>query len=205
VATATPASGYALKRAFDICVAVVGLVVLSPVLLGAAIIIRLRSRGSVLFRQERIGQDGMPFSIFKFRTMAVGADRDRGSVSLRHDPRLFPGGHTLRRFKIDELPQLFNVLNGTMSIVGPRPTVRSDFLRMNEAQRKRFAAKPGMTGLAQINGNTSLMWPARIEHDLVYVAQPSLGLDVKIVLRTLWLALTGKAETHPQGDSEWPE
>ncbi len=200
------AKGYASKRVFDVCLAISGLVMLSPVLLCAAVMIRLGSRGSILFRQERIGQNEMPFNILKFRTMVVGAaDGDRGSVSLRHDPRLFQGAHTLRRFKIDELPQLVNVLNGTMAIVGPRPTVREDYLRMNEAQRRRSLVKPGMTGLAQINGSTSLMWPERIEYDLAYVAQSSLGLDVKIILRTVWLTLTGKAETHPLGDTEWPE
>ena len=179
---------------------------LSPVFLCAAVMIRLGSRGSVLFRQERIGQNEMPFNILKFRTMVVGAeDPGHGSVSLRHDPRLFRRAGTLRRLNIDELPQLVNVLNGTMSIVGPRPTVREDYLRMNEAQRERFRVKPGMTGLAQINGNTALMWPERIEYDLAYAAQSSLGLDVKIILRTVWLTLTGKAETHPLGDTEWPE
>ena len=179
---------------------------LSPVFLCAAVIIRLGSRGSVLFKQERIGQNEMPFSIFKFRTMVVrAADTDRASVSVRNDPRLFPGARTLRRFKIDELPQLVNVLNGTMSIVGPRPTVREDYVRMNEAQRGRFVVRPGITGLAQINGNTSLLWPERIEFDLGYVAQSSLRLDVEIIMRTVWLTLTGRAATHPPKDTEWPE
>jgi lipopolysaccharide/colanic/teichoic acid biosynthesis glycosyltransferase len=202
----TSASGYALKRAFDLCLAISGLVILSPVFLCAAVTIRLGSRGSVLFRQERIGQNEMPFNILKLRTMVVGAaGSGPGKVSLRNDPRLFRGAHTLRRFKIDELPQLVNVLHGTMSIVGPRPTVREDYLRMNETQRKRFLVKPGMTGLAQLNGNTALLWPERIKYDLAYVSQSSLGLDVKIFLRTVWLTVTGKVETHPLGVTEWPD
>ena len=168
--------------------------------------IRLGSRGSILFKQERIGQYEMPFVILKFRTMAVGCDEPGlGSVTLRNDPRLFRGAETLRRLNIDELPQLVNVLRGTMSIVGPRPTVREDHLRMNEEQRKRYLVKPGITGLAQVSGKTALMWPKRIEYDLEYVAQASLFLDAKIILRTVWLTLAGKAETHPIEDTEWPD
>ena len=200
------AKGYALKRVFDIGAAMIGIVVLSPIFLCAAVVIKRGSRGPVLFTQERLGQNETPFQIFKFRTMVLGADRlGSGSVSLRHDSRLFWGAATLRRFKIDELPQLFNVLNGTMSIVGPRPTIREDYRRMNEAQRQRFRVKPGLTGLAQVKGNTALIWPERIEYDLAYVAQHSLWLDAKIVLRTVLLTLAGKADTHPPGDAEWPE
>ena len=201
----TSANGYPLKRMFDIGAALIGIVLLSPIFLLAAAVIKLGSRGPVLFTQERLGQNGTPFRIFKFRTMVLGADRlGSGSVSLRHDPRLFWGAATLRRFKIDELPQLFNVLSGTMSMVGPRPTIREDYRRMNEAQRQRSRAKPGLTGLAQINGNTTMRWPERIEFDLAYLAQQSLWVDVKITVRTVLLMVAGKAETHPTGDSEWP-
>ena len=155
---------------FDLGAALIGIVLLSPIFLLAAAVIKLGSSGPVLFTQERLGQNGTPFRIFKFRTMVQGAERlGSGSVSLRHDPRLFWGAATLRRFKIDELPQLFNVLSGTMSMVGPRPTIREDYRRMNEAQRQRSRAKPGLTGLAQINGNTTMRWPERIEFDLAYL------------------------------------
>ncbi|MGH9927666.1 MAG: sugar transferase [Pyrinomonadaceae bacterium] len=200
------ANGYPWKRMFDLVAAVIGIVMMSPIFLCAAVVIKLGSRGPVLFEQERLGKNETPFQIFKFRTMVLGADRlGSGSVSLRHDPRLFWGADTLRRFKIDELPQLFNVLNGTMSIVGPRPTIREDYRRMNEVQRQRFRVKPGLTGLAQVNGNTALIWPERIEYDLAYLAQQSLWLDAKIGLRTVLLTLAGKADTHPPGDAEWPE
>ena len=202
----TSADGYPLKRMFDLTAALIGIVLLAPIFLLAAVVIKLGSRGPLLFTQERLGQDEVPFRIFKFRTMISGADRlGNGGVSLRHDPRLFRGAATLRRFKIDELPQLFNVLNGTMSMVGPRPTIREDYRRMNEAQRQRSRARSGLTGLTQINGNTALPWPERIEYDLAYVARQSLWLDVKIVARTILLMVAGKADTHPTGDVEWPE
>jgi lipopolysaccharide/colanic/teichoic acid biosynthesis glycosyltransferase len=157
----------------------------------------------VFFVQERIGLDEQPFKVYKLRTMR--ATGDRRSVTLMDDPRVFFMGRLARKLKIDELPQLLNVLNGTMSLVGPRPTVQEDYERMNRRQRSRCRVLPGLTGLAQVRGNTSLTWPQRIEYDLFYVENQSLWLDLKILARTALLVLTFRAETHPQGISEWDQ
>lgn len=193
-----------LKKLFDFGAAVVLLIVALPVFALSAMIIKTFSRGPILYVQERCGLGARPFRIYKFRTMTVGAeDLQTGSVSVRGDVRVFRGANLLRKLKIDELPQLFNVLNGTMSLVGPRPTVRDDYLRMDERQRRRVSVKPGLTGLAQVRGNTSLSWPERIEYDLQYIDRHSLWLDLSILLETLVLVVTGRAETHPQGSDEW--
>jgi lipopolysaccharide/colanic/teichoic acid biosynthesis glycosyltransferase len=193
-----------MKRLFDIIGATLGLLALSPLFLLAVIIIKRGSRGPVFFTQERIGRGGAPFKLYKFRTMNVGAEQ-AGTVSLKHDPRVFPGANFLRKFKLDELPQLLNVLNGTMSLVGPRPTVREDYERMNDAQRRRTVVSPGLTGLAQISGNTGLSWPARIKYDLLYVEEHNLLLDLGIIVNTAWLIFRNRVETHPAGDDEWAE
>ena len=177
---------------------------MSPLFLLAVIIIKRGSRGPVFFTQERIGRGGAPFRLYKFRTMNVGAE-SAGTVSLKQDPRVFAGGNFLRKFKIDELPQLLNVLNGTMSLVGPRPTVREDYARMDSAQRRRTVVTPGLTGLAQISGNTGLSWPARIKYDLLYVDEHNLLLDLGIIVQTAWLIGRNRVETHPSSDDEWAE
>ena len=182
------------------------MVALSPILALAAVIIKRGSRGPVFFTQERIGRGGAPFKLYKFRTMSVGAENSgAGTVSVKRDARVFAGGNFLRKFKIDELPQLLNVLNGTMSLVGPRPTVRADYERMNAEQRRRAAVPPGLTGLAQVSGNTGLSWPRRIEYDLIYVDQHNLLLDIGIMTKTALLIFTNRVETHPAGDDEWAE
>ena len=193
-----------MKRLFDIIGAALGLLALSPLLLLAVIIIKRGSRGPVFFTQERIGRGGAPFKLYKFRTMNIGAEQ-AGTVSLKHDPRVFAGANFLRKFKLDELPQLLNVLNGTMSLVGPRPTVREDYERMDAAQCRRTVVPPGLTGLAQISGNTGLSWPARIKYDLLYVEEHNLLLDLGIMVNTAWLIFRNRVETHPAGDDEWAE
>jgi lipopolysaccharide/colanic/teichoic acid biosynthesis glycosyltransferase len=193
-----------MKRLFDIIGALFGLILLAPVFLLAAIIIKRGSRGPVFFTQERIGRGGAAFRLYKFRTMNVGAE-SAGTVSLKQDPRVFAGGNFLRKFKIDELPQLLNVLNGTMSLVGPRPTVRADYERMNAAQKRRTAVTPGLTGLAQVSGNTGLSWPERIKYDLLYVEERNLLLDLGIIAQTAWLIFRDRVETHPPGEDEWAE
>ena len=193
-----------MKRLFDIIGATLGLLALSPLLLLAVIIIKRGSRGPVFFTQERIGRGGAPFKLYKFRTMNIGAEQ-AGTVSLKHDPRVFAGANFLRKFKLDELPQLLNVLNGTMSLVGPRPTVREDYERMDAAQCRRTVVPPGLTGLAQISGNTGLSWPARIKYDLLYVEEHNLLLDLGIMVNTAWLIFRNRVETHPAGDDEWAE
>lgn len=195
-----------MKRLIDIAGALLGLVLLAPVWLAAVVIIKLNSRGPLWFTQERIGRNGKPFVLYKFRTMTVGAEQvGPGTVSVKNDARVFRGAGFLRQFKIDELPQLLNVLNGTMSLVGPRPTVAADFARMTPAQQRRAAVRPGLTGLAQVSGNTGLSWPRRIEYDIMYVNEHNLLLDLGIIAQTAWLIITNRIATHPASDDEWAD
>lgn len=192
------------KSIADRLIALGALLLCLPLFGLATLIIKLSSRGPIFFRQERVGRDGRPFRIFKFRTMHLHAESQlTGSVSTRNDPRVFRGGRLLRQTKIDELPQLLNVLAGTMSLVGPRPTVQEDFARMTPAQRHRAAVLPGLTGLAQIRGNTSLSWPERIEYDLDYINRFSLWLDCKIIAETALRVVTLRAATDTPGTDEW--
>lgn len=190
-----------LKRFFDILISSVLIVMMLPVWFLAVCVILLGDPGPLFFRQQRIGKGGQPFSILKFRTMRV--HHIDTSVTTKGDPRIFRGGDFLRRFKIDELPQLFNVLLGDMSLVGPRPTVAEDYEKMSEEQRSRSTVRPGITGLAQISGNTALPWQERIALDLDYIHRSSLRLDFVILIRTIVLILTDRAETHPDGKDEW--
>ncbi len=193
-----------IKETFDRIAAVTLLVVTAPVLAVAAALIKLSSRGPVLFAQERIGLHERPFRILKFRTMHVrSAGQPLDNVTVRDDPRVFPAGTWLRKFKIDELPQLINVLRGDMSLVGPRPTVLDDYRRMTREQRRRAVVKPGITGLAQINGAAAIAWPQRIDYDLRYIDQYSLWLDVTILVRTVILVFTGRADANPIEGDEW--
>jgi lipopolysaccharide/colanic/teichoic acid biosynthesis glycosyltransferase len=194
-----------IKRIFDILSSLLMLLVATPILLLSALVIYLSDRGPIFFIQERIGAGAKPFKIVKFRTMTLRGVQGDSTVTTNRDPRVIRGARMLRAFKIDELPQLINVLRGEMSLVGPRPTVESDFLRMNEMQRRRFSMLPGLTGLAQISGNTALTWNDRIKYDLKYIDNWSLWLDIRIIFKTLFLVVTGKAETHPSGESEWEE
>lgn len=191
-----------MKRLVDLVLSIVAIVVLLPVWVMAAVLIYCADPGPIFFRQRRIGLCEAEFDILKFRTMFT-AQSNANTVTTKNDPRIIFGGHFLRKFKIDELPQLFNVLNGTMSLVGPRPTVRDDFNRMTSEQKRRFAAVPGLTGLAQVSGNTALTWNERIKLDLIYIEKKSVWLDIKIILRTAFLIFVGRADTHPPGDSEW--
>ena len=192
------------KRTFDLAVALAALVALLPLLVLTAIYIKIRSPGPVFFTQQRIGRGGKPFRLWKFRTMHAQPPVDAASsVTTRDDARVFAGGSMLRKLKLDELPQLWNVVTGTMSLVGPRPTVAEDYQRMTPRQRERCVVRPGITGLAQIRGNTSLSWPERIEWDLRYIDERSLWLDLRILAETCWLVLAARAETHPPGEDEW--
>lgn len=199
----TSRQGFA-KELFDRFAACVLLVLTLPVFLFAIVTVKLFSRGSVLFLQERVGLNERPFQILKFRTMSLAStDHALGSVSVQNDPRLFRGAKLLRTLKIDELPQLLNVLNGTMSLVGPRPTVEEDYQRMTDEQRSRASVKPGLTGLAQINGAAALLWPERIEYDLQYIRDYSPWLDLSILFRTALLVLTARADANPIEGDEW--
>jgi len=178
--------------------AALGLAVASPALAVAAIAIKLEDRGPVLYRQERVGKDGTSFELLKLRTMVVGAEtRGAGFAVDEGDPRITRAGRILRRLSMDELPQLWNVLRGDMSLIGPRPTLAYQVEQYSPRQRRRLEVKPGLTGWAQIHGRASLPWDERIELDVWYVEHRSPLLDLRILLRTP-LALFGgtyKGET----------
>lgn len=180
-----------IKRVLDVAAALVGLVLLSPLLLLAAVGTRLTSRGPIFFSQERGGRFGRRFVVYKFRTMDAGHVHDPNEVVPLTHPGITPFGRFLRRTKIDELPQLWNVLKGDMSIIGPRPTIPEQIERYNEFERQRLLLRPGITGLAQVNGNTLLPWPERIRYDVYYVRHCRLGLDLRILIRTVAVLLLG--------------
>jgi lipopolysaccharide/colanic/teichoic acid biosynthesis glycosyltransferase len=180
------------SRALDVTVAVAALAIAAPVLAIAAVAIRLESRGPVLYRQRRVGLGGQPFELWKLRTMVPRAETmGAGVYVLEGDPRITRVGRLLRRFSLDELPNLVNVLKGDMAIVGPRPTVQEQVDRYTERQRRRLEVKPGITGWAQVNGRTALPWPERIELDVWYVEHRSLWLDLRILAKTARMLATG--------------
>jgi lipopolysaccharide/colanic/teichoic acid biosynthesis glycosyltransferase len=181
-----------MNRAFDVLIAGALLVICSPLLIAAALAIRLESHGTAFYRQRRVGKDGVPFALWKLRTMVPGAEEmGAGIYVLEGDPRITRIGRLLRRLSLDELPNLVNVLKGDMALVGPRPTIREQVDRYTERQRRRLEVKPGITGWAQVNGRTSLPWPERIELDVWYVDHRSLLLDLRILARTAWLLARG--------------
>lgn len=174
------------KRAIDVCLSLLCLIVLFPFLLIVALIVKLTSRGPVLYVQIRAGRGGKAFKMYKFRTMKYGSEATTlGRYISREDSSITSFGRFLRRWAIDELPQLVNVLRGDISIVGPRPTLGYQVERYSERQRRRLDVKPGITGWAQVNGRNKLNWPERIELDVWYVDNWSLKLDMKIILMTL--------------------
>jgi lipopolysaccharide/colanic/teichoic acid biosynthesis glycosyltransferase len=176
---------YALNRALDVAVAGTGLVLASPFLAVAAVAIKVEDGGPVFYRQVRVGEDGVDFELFKLRTMVVDAERlGAGYAVDRGDSRITRAGRVLRRLSLDELPQLWNVVRGDMSIIGPRPTLRYQVDQYDERQRHRLDVKPGITGWAQIHGRAKLTWAQRIELDLWYVGHRSPLVDLKILLRT---------------------
>ena len=190
--------GDALNRILDVAIAGTGLVVTSPVLAAAALAVKLEDGGPVLYRQTRVGKDGADFELLKLRTMVVGAERIGAGFAVdRGDVRITRVGRILRRLSADELPQLWNVVRGEMSVIGPRPTLRYQVERYDERQLHRLDVKPGITGWAQIHGRASLPWSERIDLDLWYVQHRDWKTDLLILLRTP-LALFGgtyKGET----------
>ena len=181
-----------MRRLFDIVVAAAALIVLSPLLLIAAIAIVIESPGSPIFRQKRVGLNGRDFELIKLRTMVKNAESIGAGLAVdEDDPRILRSGAIIRRFSIDELPNLVNVLRGELSIIGPRPTVRSQVDKYDERQLGRLSVNPGITGWAQVNGRASLPWSERIELDLWYVEHRSWRLDAKILWLTLKMLLTG--------------
>ncbi len=187
---------YRGKRAFDL--AILALLAIPAALLGGlcALAVRLTSRGPVIFRQERVGRDGAPFVVWKFRTMV-----DRDNPLIPDASAITPVGAVLRRTSLDELPQLVNVARGEMSIVGPRPTLAYQVDRYSPRQRGRLAVRPGLTGLAQVNGRNAIGWGERIEHDLDYVERQSVRLDLTILARTAAALISGEGvEGHAHDD-----
>ena len=188
----------AVNRAADVVGASIGLAVASPVLAAVALAIKLEDGGPVLYRQRRVGHRGRDFDLLKLRTMVVGAEAQGAGFAVdRGDPRITRTGRILRRLSLDELPQLWNVVRGDMSLIGPRPTLRYQVDEYTPRQRRRLDVKPGLTGWAQVNGRTKLPWDERIELDVWYVEHRSPWVDLKILLRTPLALVTGtyKGET----------
>ena len=175
-------------------------------MVGIGIWIRRDSPGPALFRQERIGFAGRPFTLFKFRSMVVGAQgMGAGLAVTEGDDRITTAGEILRRLSLDELPQLWNIVRGDMSLVGPRPTVASQVERYDDRQRRRLLARPGLTGLAQVSGRTAIPWSERIEMDLTYVDRWSIRRDLAILGRTV-LVVVRRESTYkgPRGGFDLP-
>jgi lipopolysaccharide/colanic/teichoic acid biosynthesis glycosyltransferase len=180
-----------VNRALDAAAAALGLALTSPLLAASALAIKLEDGGPVLYRQTRVGKDGEDFELLKLRTMVVDAEsKGAGFAVDAGDSRITRVGRLLRRTSVDELPQLWNVLRGEMSIIGPRPTLRYQVDTYTERQRRRLEVRPGLTGWAQVHGRATLPWAERIELDVWYVDHRSPRLDLKILLRTP-LALFG--------------
>ena len=179
---------YALKRAFDIVFSGCVCLCLLPFLPIIALIIKLQSPGPIFFKQARTGSDGRIFDCIKFRSMHVNADADRIQAT-KNDPRKFAFGNFMRKTNIDELPQFFNVLKGDMSIVGPRPQLVRDMVFMTEEQRLRHKVRPGLTGLAQVNGRNAIAWEDKFKYDLQYIKRITLFRDIKILFQTVFKVL----------------
>jgi len=189
---------------FDLVVSLTLLVALAPVLVVAAALVRLTSRGAVLFVQDRGGKDGRVFRLYKLRTMRGGRVPDPKELVPLDHAEITALGRVLRRFKIDELPQLLNVVKGDMALIGPRPTLVDQVEAYDAFRRQRLLVRPGITGLAQIHGNTALSWDERILFDIAYVRRCSLGLDVRIVLGTVRVLLLGDLRTaRPIAQTEY--
>lgn len=200
-----------IKRIIDITITLPSIIILLPVLAVIAIAVKLSSKGPVVFRQQRAGKGGKPFTFYKFRTMKTDVDPFGPSPKSDGDPRLTKTGKILREYSLDELPQLFNVLKGDMSLVGPRPLYMEQMKEWTERQKKRLFVKPGITGLAQISGRGALTREEKLELDVKYVERASLWLDLKIILITIAQVLSRKSiyekryslneETRGEGNS----
>lgn len=173
-----------MKRLIDVILCSIGIIILSPVFLITALLIKLESKGPIIFKQERLGKNGNIFKIYKFRSMCVGAEKTGSGVySGKNDSRVTKVGKIIRATSIDELPQFFNILKGDMSIIGPRPALTYHpwkYEEYNDEQKHMFDIRPGVTGWAQINGRKEVEWPRRIELNVWYVRNVSFLLDIKI-------------------------
>lgn len=195
-----------VKRAADFVAAALGVLVASPVLVLTALAVKLESPGPVIFKQKRLGYKGKPFDIYKFRSMVVGAEKTgTGVYSFKNDSRVTKVGRFIRATSIDELPQLFNILKGDMSLIGPRPALTYHpwpFEQYTEHQKRMFDVLPGVTGWAQINGRKEVPWPERIELNVEYVDNFSLGMDLKIFAMTFLKVLTNANNTNTSETSK---
>jgi lipopolysaccharide/colanic/teichoic acid biosynthesis glycosyltransferase len=181
-----------IKRAFDLVVGLALSIITAPLVAMLALVVALESRGDPIYTQTRVGLDGRPFEIFKLRTMVSGAEHQGAGLAINAgDTRITRVGALLRRYSLDELPNLWNVVRGEMSIVGPRPTLQHQVDSYTERQRGRLSVKPGITGWAQVNGRNSLPWSERIELDLWYVEHWSMALDLRILHQTFGQVLGG--------------
>jgi exopolysaccharide biosynthesis polyprenyl glycosylphosphotransferase len=193
-----------VQRGFDLAIASTALVCLAPLLASLAVVVRASSRGPALYRQTRVGRGGRPITVWKFRSMCADADdqlpalralnmvTDGPMFKVRRDPRVTRVGRWMRRFSLDELPQLVNVLGGSMSLVGPRPALPVEVAAYDEVARRRLTVKPGLTGLWQVSGRAELPWSEAVRLDLAYIDGWSLWLDLVILLRTLPAVLSGR-------------
>jgi lipopolysaccharide/colanic/teichoic acid biosynthesis glycosyltransferase len=193
----------ACKRVMDVVVSLTALILLSPVLILAAVMIKLHDGGPVFFTQDRVGRDGRRFRMFKFRSMILQAEALKSSLVAKNehadprtfkisdDPRITPPGRVLRRFSIDELPQIFNVMFGDMSIVGPRPPVPSEVALYSDSDFRRLAVKPGLTCIWQVSGRSRLAFPEQVKMDVEYIERRNLLLDLSLIVRTVPAVLSG--------------
>ena len=182
-----------IRRGLDLAIAGVVSLLTAPLVALLALLVRLESPGHPIYTQTRVGKDGELFEIYKLRTMVHGAEFTGAGLAIQEgDDRITRLGRLLRRYSLDELPNLWNVLRGDMSIIGPRPTLQVQVDQYSERERGRLAVKPGITGWAQVNGRASLPWSERIELDLWYVEHRTLALDFEILLRTVRMVVTGQ-------------
>ena len=196
------------KRVFDLVGGLLVVVVCSPILAAAALAIKLTSRGPLFFRHVRVGRDSREFQPYKFRTMYHGRRHDAVELIPLHHPEITPVGLILRRIKVDELPQIFNVVKGEMSLVGPRPDLPEHVAKYTPFKVQRLAIRPGLTGLAQVNGAADISWDERIRYDVYYIARSSLLLDLGILAKTVGVIIHGEGryarrfEDSPYHDPE---
>lgn len=193
------------KRAIGFIIALIAFIILLPILLLVAILIKLDSKGSVIFKQERLGVNGVPFWIYKFRSMCVGAEKQGSGVySYKGDSRITRVGRIIRATSIDELPQLWNILKGDMALIGPRPALTYHpwpYEQYDEHQKHMFDVRPGITGWAQVNGRKEVPWPERIELNVYYVEHVSLWFDIKILFMTVFKVVTN-ADNNNVGETK---
>ena len=193
-----------IKRAFDITVSLIMIILLTviPVLIVVPIVIKLTSKGPAVFKQERVGRNGKVFKIYKFRTMRIPEDAlDENGEPLPPKKRITKVGKFLRKTSLDELMQLFNVLNGTMSIIGPRPTLPKQVEKYTDYHKRRHEMRPGVTGWAQVNGRNNINWSQKIELDIEYIDNFSLWMDIKILFKTVGVVFKRDGISFNDGDS----